>query len=107
MTTSRLLNNSALLDGYGVGPIHLVGSETGLYDRHLLLDKVIAAENTGMLTRAPANDALFGGLKVTTHSGRFAARPYAEGFDNGKHLNSIFDESQDVVDCALDGEALA
>jgi phosphoglucomutase len=63
------------------------------------------------LTRAPGNDAPIGGLKVTTRSGWFAARPsgtenvykiYAESFDSAEHLNRILAEAQDIVDGALD-----
>jgi len=62
------------------------------------------------LTRAPGNDAPIGGLKVTTRSGWFAARPsgteniykiYAESVDSESHLNRIFDEAQGIVDAAL------
>ena len=65
------------------------------------------------LTRAPGNDAPIGGLKVTTRSGWFAARPsgtenvykiYAESFESEEHLNRIFDEAQGIVDGALDAE---
>ncbi len=63
------------------------------------------------LTRAPGNDAPIGGLKVTTRSGWFAARPsgtenvykiYAESFDSEEHLNSILAEAQGIVDGALE-----
>jgi phosphoglucomutase len=66
------------------------------------------------LTRAPGNDAPIGGLKVTTRSGWFAARPsgteniykiYAESFESEKHLNRILDEAQSIVDGALEGKA--
>lgn len=30
-----------LLDQYGCGPIHFAGTDTGLYERHLLFDNVI------------------------------------------------------------------
>jgi phosphoglucomutase len=62
------------------------------------------------LTRAPGNDAPIGGLKVTTRSGWFAARPsgtenvykiYAESFKSEEHLNSILAEAQGIVDGAL------
>jgi phosphoglucomutase len=62
------------------------------------------------LTRAPGNDAPIGGLKVTTRSGWFAARPsgtenvykiYAESFDSEEHLNRILAEAQGIVDGAL------
>ena len=61
---------------------------------------------TAKLTRAPGNDAPVGGLKVTTGSGWFAARPsgteniykiYAESFRDEKHLQSIVTEAQQIV----------
>jgi phosphoglucomutase len=63
------------------------------------------------LTRAPGNNAPIDGLKVTTWSGWFAARPsgtenvykiYAESFDSEEHLNRILDEAEHIVDAALD-----
>jgi phosphoglucomutase len=65
---------------------------------------------TARLTRAPGNNAEIGGLKVTTRSGWFAARPsgteniykiYAESFQNEKHLQQIVSEAQRIVDKAL------
>lgn len=65
---------------------------------------------TAILTRAPGNDAPIGGLKVTTESGWFAARPsgtedvykvYAESFQGPEHLARIQAEAQDVVSEAL------
>jgi phosphoglucomutase len=65
---------------------------------------------TGKLTRAPGNNAPVGGLKVTTASGWFAARPsgteniykiYAESFQSEEHLNKILSEAQHIVDAAL------
>ena len=35
-------NASKLLDQYGCGPIHFAGTDSGLYERHLLFDNVIA-----------------------------------------------------------------
>jgi phosphoglucomutase len=64
------------------------------------------------LTRAPANDAAIGGLKVTTVNGWFAARPsgteniykiYAESFTGEAHLAAIVHEAQTIVSAALDG----
>ena len=61
------------------------------------------------LTRAPANDAPLGGLKVVTASGWFAARPsgtenvykiYAESFKDEGHLRAILTEAQAIVDGA-------
>jgi phosphoglucomutase len=65
---------------------------------------------TAKLTRAPGNNAPIGGLKVTTGSGWFAARPsgteniykiYAESFRDEKHLQAIVTEAQQIVDNAL------
>ncbi len=62
------------------------------------------------LTRAPGNDAPIGGLKVTTESGWFAARPsgtedvyklYAESFKGPEHLKQIQDEARAIVQAAL------
>jgi phosphoglucomutase len=62
------------------------------------------------LTTAPGNNAAIGGLKVTTASGWFAARPsgtedlykvYAESFQSAAHLKSIVTEAQEIVLHAL------
>ena len=62
------------------------------------------------LTAAPGNGAAIGGLKVTTASGWFAARPsgteniykiYAESFKDEAHLNAMVDEAQKIVTSAL------
>jgi phosphoglucomutase len=67
---------------------------------------------TAKLTRAPGNDAPLGGLKVTTASGWFAARPsgteniykiYAESFVDATHLAAIVREAQGIVNEALTG----
>ena len=65
---------------------------------------------TNRLTRAPGNNAAIGGLKVTTHSGWFAARPsgteniyklYAESFRDQAHLDAIVSEAQEILSNAL------
>ena len=65
---------------------------------------------TDKLTTAPGNGAAIGGLKVTTASGWFAARPsgtedvykiYAESFLGADHLGRIQAEARDVVSAAL------
>ena len=65
---------------------------------------------TTILTRAPANDAPFGGVKVISAGGWFAARPsgtediykvYAESFRDETHLRRILAEAQRIVDAAL------
>jgi phosphoglucomutase len=64
------------------------------------------------LTRAPANDAPIGGLKVVTAAGWFAARPsgtedvykvYAESFKSPSHLEAIVAEASRIVAEALAG----
>ena len=80
-------------------------------------DDVTATELAGepildKLTTAPGNGAPIGGLKVTTGSGWFAARPsgtedvykiYAESFKGPEHLASIQEEARTVVAAALVG----
>jgi phosphoglucomutase len=74
-------------------------------------ESVLAGETiTAKLTRAPGNNAPVGGLKVTTASGWFAARPsgteniykiYAESFRDEAHLKTIVSEAQQIVNNAL------
>ncbi len=65
---------------------------------------------TAKLTTAPGNGVAIGGLKVTTDSGWFAARPsgtedvykiYAESFRGPDHLARIQAEARDVVAAAM------
>ena len=65
---------------------------------------------TAKLTQAPGNDAAIGGLKVTTESAWFAARPsgtedvykiYAESFQGPEHLAQVQDAAREVVAAAL------
>ena len=69
-------------------------------------------EITGKLTEAPGNGARIGGLKVTTESAWFAARPsgteevykiYAESFRGPGHLAQVQEEARAVVGAALGG----
>jgi phosphoglucomutase len=62
------------------------------------------------LTNAPGNNAAFGGIKVETKSGWFAARPsgtediykiYAESFKGKDHLQLLIAEAQTIVDKAI------
>ena len=64
-----------------------------------------------VFTNAPGNDAAIGGIKVTTESGWFAARPsgtedkykiYAESFKSAEHLAELQAGAKTVVDEALD-----
>jgi phosphoglucomutase len=63
-----------------------------------------------ILTNAPGNGQSIGGLKVTTKSGWFAARPsgtediykiYAESFNGSDHLRRILEEAQIIVNDAI------
>ena len=63
-----------------------------------------------ILTHAPGNGALIGGLKVAAENGWFAVRPsgtediykiYAESFHGTDHLKSILNEAQIIVNDAF------
>jgi phosphoglucomutase len=65
---------------------------------------------TAKLTTAPGNGAAIGGLKVTTESAWFAARPsgtedvykiYAESFRGEDHLRQVQEEARAVVSATL------
>jgi phosphoglucomutase len=67
---------------------------------------------TGVLTEAPGNGASIGGLKVTTDSAWFAARPsgtedvykiYAESFQGADHLKQVQAAAKELVDNVLSG----
>ncbi|MTB88332.1 alpha-D-glucose phosphate-specific phosphoglucomutase [Aeromicrobium senzhongii] len=67
---------------------------------------------TAVLTEAPGNGAAIGGVKVTTDSAWFAARPsgtedvykiYAESFRGPEHLAEVQAAAKAVVDTALAG----
>ncbi len=81
-----------------------------------LSPEMIAAETLAgskilaKLTRAPANNAPIGGLKVVTEKGWFAARPsgtediykiYAESFVSQEHLQRLQTEAQEVISQAF------
>lgn len=68
-------------------------------------EKIIAK-----LAKAPGNNAEIGGLKVSTKSGWFAARPsgtedvyklYAESFAGSRHLRQIQTEAQEMIAAAF------
>jgi phosphoglucomutase len=72
---------------------------------------VLAGEKIqSIIRKAPGNGALIGGLKVTSESGWFAARPsgtediykiYAESFKGMDHLRQILKEAQAIVNDSL------
>ena len=66
---------------------------------------------TSVIDKAPANGAPIGGIKVSTKSGWFAARPsgtediykiYAESFQDDAHLRRLLADAQRIVDAAID-----
>jgi len=73
--------------------------------------KEIAGEPiTEVTAKAPGNGAAIGGIRVSSRSGWFAARPsgteeiykiYAESFDGEAHLKRLLDEAQALVDKAI------
>ncbi|MCQ4619506.1 phosphoglucomutase (alpha-D-glucose-1,6-bisphosphate-dependent) [Corynebacterium sp. CCUG 59401] len=74
-------------------------------------DTLAGEDITAKLTEAPGNGAAIGGLKVTTDSAWFAARPsgtedkykiYAESFKGAEHLEQVQKEAQDLVSSVLD-----
>ena len=76
-----------------------------------VLSEELAGEKIlSILTQAPGNGAAIGGVKVSTKSGWFAARPsgtediykiYAESFRGADHLRRIQAEAQAIVGAAL------
>lgn len=73
-------------------------------------DSLAGEPITAKLTTAPGNGAAIGGLKVTTESAWFAARPsgtedvykiYAESFRGADHLAQVQAEAKNVVSAAL------
>lgn len=69
---------------------------------------------TAKLIKAPGNDAAIGGLKVTTDSAWFAARPsgtedkykiYAESFKGPDHLAQVQQQARELVASVLGGES--
>jgi phosphoglucomutase len=63
-----------------------------------------------ILTKAPANQASIGGVKVCSKNGWFAARPsgteniykiYAESFQGSEHLQAIVEQAQGIVTAAI------
>jgi phosphoglucomutase len=74
-------------------------------------DSLAGEPITARLTAAPGNGAKIGGLKVTTESAWFAARPsgtedvykiYAESFKGPEHLAQVQAEAREVVSAALE-----
>jgi len=82
----------------------------GLSPEQVTAEELAGEKITARLTRAPANGAPIGGLKVVTENGWFAARPsgtepiykvYAESFLGADHLKRIQEEAQEIVGAAF------
>lgn len=82
----------------------------GLSAAALKIDSLGGEKITSIIDRAPANDAPIGGIRASSASGWFAARPsgteeiykiYAESFRDEAHLRSMLGEAQTIVDRAL------
>ena len=82
----------------------------------VVTDELAGEQITAKLTVAPGDGAPIGGLKVTTATGWFAARPsgtesiykiYAESFKDQGHLDAIVSEAQEIVNDALKAAASA
>lgn len=81
-----------------------------LSPEQVMADELAGERITAKLTRAPANNAAIGGLKVCTENGWFAARPsgtedvykiYAESFKGTEHLKRIQSEAKGIVSAAF------
>ncbi|MEJ5914265.1 phosphoglucomutase (alpha-D-glucose-1,6-bisphosphate-dependent) [Pseudokineococcus sp. 1T1Z-3] len=110
-----------LVEKYGASAYRRVDAPAGREEKARLAklspEAVTASEVggepiTAKLTEAPGNGAAIGGLKVTTQSAWFAARPsgtedvykiYAESFRGADHLDQVLEEARGVVDAALAG----
>jgi len=82
----------------------------GLSPEHLQVPELAGEPVRNVLTSAPGNDMLIGGIKVIAENGWFAARPsgtedvykiYAESFRGRDHLVRIENEAQEIVRKAL------
>ena len=78
----------------------------GLSAERLAIKELAGDPVTATLTAAPGNGQSFGGIKVTTANGWFAARPsgtedvykiYAESFKSQEHLRQIQEQSQAAI----------
>lgn len=79
---------------------------SGLRSYKLQLTELAGDAVVDMVTKAPGNDAIIGGIKVTTANGWFAARPsgtepiykiYCESFVSEEHLTQLAEEAQELV----------
>ena len=94
----------ARIDAVATGPQKAV--LTKLSPEQVTAETLAGDPITAKLTKAPANNANIGGLKVCTANGWFAARPsgtedvykiYAESFQGEDHLREIQEQAQAIV----------
>lgn len=104
-----------LTEEFGVPYYERIDAPASVEQKNLL--KKLSSEQIGMtelagepvvstLTAAPGNNVAFGGIKVNTENGWFAARPsgtedvykiYAESFRSKEHLRQIQDDAQAAI----------
>jgi phosphoglucomutase len=81
-----------------------------LSPQQLAIKELAGDAVTATLTAAPGNGQSFGGVKVTTANGWFAARPsgtedvykiYAESFKSQEHLRQIQEQAQAAITAAF------
>ena len=79
--------------------------------RQIVQTELAGEPITSVIHRAPGNNAAIGGIRVSTKSGWFAARPsgtediykiYAESFQGETHLLDLLAEAQRIVDAAIE-----
>jgi phosphoglucomutase len=82
----------------------------GLTAEKLAIKELAGEPVRAVLTTAPGNGQSFGGIKVSSDEGWFAARPsgtedvykiYAESFRSESHLRQIQSEAQSAIDTAF------
>jgi phosphoglucomutase len=82
-----------------------------LTPEHLALTELAGEPISTTLTAAPGNGAAFGGIKIVTENGWFAARPsgtedvykiYAESFRSESHLRQIQQAAKDAIATLFD-----
>jgi phosphoglucomutase len=84
----------------------------GLTPESITTKEIAGEPITEIIAKAPGNGAAIGGIRVSSSSGWFAARPsgteeiykiYAESFEGDAHLKRLLDEAQALVDKAIAG----
>ena len=101
---TRLLTGSSKLTALTLIPLRQKLSK--LSPRDISASELAGERIVNLATTAPGNGAAIGGLKVSTDSGWFAARPsgtenvyklYAESFVDAPHLRRIQSEAQAII----------